>query len=147
MRWAGEKPRQKCQNSQHAQKCFRRLLEVTWCLWAESPKRVSCAVQNLFRTGGNSLEQGLAPCKRPPQGPHPGRPKTLLAWSISTFGPFGCLDTCARPAGLFPRPQNLSFTLVPHDKCGLSFSLGIPAKVMATATAFSSLLKENPTIL
>ena len=42
----------KCQNSRNAQKCFRRVLKVIWCPWAQSPKRVSRTVQTLSRTGG-----------------------------------------------------------------------------------------------
>ena len=89
----------KCQNSQNAQKCLRRVLKVLSGLRAESLKRVSRTVQTLFRTGGNSLKQGFAPCKRLFWGSRPGGPKTPFALSLSTFGHFGCFDTCTRPSG------------------------------------------------
>ena len=98
----------KCQNSQNAQKCLRRVLKVFSGLRAESPKRVSRTVQTLFRTGGNSLKQGFALCNRLFWASRPGGPKTLLALSLSTFAHFGCFDTCTRPAG----SQYKLFTLV-----------------------------------
>ena len=37
---------------------------MIWRLWGESRKGVSRTVQTLFRTEGNSLQQGFALCKR-----------------------------------------------------------------------------------
>ena len=69
----------------NAQTCVRRVLKVIWCLWVESPKRVSCTVQTLFRTGGNSLKEGFAPCRRLVLG--------LSLWrSEDTFTCFSGLD-------------------------------------------------------
>ena len=72
------------------------MLKVIWGLPAESPKRVSRTVQTLFRTGGNCLKRGFAPCKRLFWESHPGGPKTPFAPSLSTFGHFGCFDSCTR---------------------------------------------------
>ena len=81
-------PWYKCQNSQNAQKCLRRVLKVTWGLPAESPKRVSRTVETLFRTGGNCLKGGSAPCKRLFWEPHPGNPNTPFAPSLKHFWAF-----------------------------------------------------------
>ena len=54
---------------------------------AENPTRVSRTLQTLFRTGGNSLKQGFAPCKRLFWDSCSGGPKTPFALSLSTFGP------------------------------------------------------------
>ena len=94
-------PWYKCQNSQNAQKCIRRVLKVIWGLPAESPKRVSRTVQTLFRTGGNCLKRGFAPCKRLFWESRPGGPKTPFAPSLSTFGHLGCFDSCTRAAESF----------------------------------------------
>ena len=51
-----------------------------------------------FRTGGNCLKRGFAPCKRLFWESHLGGPKTPLAPSLSTFGHFRCFDTCTRAA-------------------------------------------------
>ena len=89
----------KCLNSQHAQKCSREGAKSDWGLWAESPKRVSRTVQILFRTRGNNLKQGFAPCKRLFWDCRSRGPKTPFAPSLSTLGHVGCLGTCTRPAG------------------------------------------------
>ena len=91
-------PWYKCQNSQNAQKCLRRVLKVIWGLPAESPKRVSRTVQTLFRTGGNCMKRGFAPCTRLFWECHSGGPKTPFAPSLSTFGHFRCSDSCTRAA-------------------------------------------------
>ena len=75
-------------------------VKVIWGLPAESPKRVSRTVQTLFRTGGNCLKRGFAPCKGLLWESHPGSPKTPFAPSLRTFGHFGCFDSCARAAEL-----------------------------------------------
>ena len=78
----------KCLNSQNAPKCLRRVLKVIWGLWAKSPKRVSRTVQNLFRTGRNSLKQGFAPCKRLFWDSRSRGPKTPFAPSLKHFWVF-----------------------------------------------------------
>ena len=78
----------KCQNSQNAQKCLRRVLKVIWGLWAESPKRVSRTVQALFRTGRNIPKHSFALCKRLFWDSHSGGPKTPFALSLKHFWAF-----------------------------------------------------------
>ena len=98
------------------------MLKVIWGLPAESPKRVSRTVQTLFRTGGNCLKRGFAPCKRLFWESHPGGPKTPFAPSLSTFGHFGC---AANIGSTLP-----SLHLLP------TFRAGCISK--STVTAFSS---------
>ena len=92
------------------------------------PKVLRESAKGVFGPPGrepqNSLLHGAKPCFRllPPvrnRGLHgardsfwtlgPERPKALLALSFSTFGHFGCFDTCTRPSGLQPsRPKILT---------------------------------------
>ena len=77
---------------------------MIWGLWAESSKSVSRTVQTLFRTGGNSLKRvshhardyfgSLSLSLSPEARKHLSHPP------LSTFGHFGCLGTCTRPAGV-----------------------------------------------
>ena len=63
-RFATPRPWHKCPNRQKAQKRLRRVLNMTWCFWAESARRVFHAMQTVFRTGGNTLKQCFAPCNK-----------------------------------------------------------------------------------
>ena len=57
-------------------------------LRAERPKRVSRTVQTLFRTGGNRLKQGFAPCNRLFWGSQPGGPENTFSTLLKHFWTF-----------------------------------------------------------
>ena len=61
---------------------------MIWGLPAESPKRVSCTVQTVLRTGGKCPKRGFAPCKRLLGESHFGDPKTPFAPSLKHFWAF-----------------------------------------------------------
>ena len=119
-------PWYKCQNSQNAQKCLRRVLKVVWGLPAESTKRVSHR-PNPVSHRGNCLKRGFAPCKRLFWESHSGGPKTPFAPSLSTFGLFGCFDNCTRAAE--SQFWRLFLNLYPKDPSVLKKTTAIAKKV------------------
>ena len=121
----------KCQNSQNAQKCSR-----------ESAKS---DLVPLGRESQNSLLLRSNPVSHRAKHPkaqfrtmqglssHSGGPKTPFALSLSTFGHFGCFDTCTRPVGsqcLLERKRNVQQTT---SKMGLSCPASFPYALRARA--------------
>ena len=54
---------------------------------------------NLSFAPGKHPKQSFAPCKRLFWDSPSGGPKKPFALSLSTFGHFGCFDTCSRTTG------------------------------------------------
>ena len=87
-------------------------------LWPESPKRVSRTVQTLFRTRGNNLKRGFAPCKRLFWDSHSRDPKTPFAPSLKHFWAFwlfrhlyqasGVANLATQKVGPFRIPGSIS---------------------------------------
>ena len=63
-----------------------------WALWG-----------TLLCTGEKCLKRGFAPCKRLFWESHLRGPRTPFAPSLSTFGDFGCFDSCTRATESQPK--------------------------------------------
>ena len=87
----------KCQNSQIAQKCLRESAKSDLVSLGRESQRVSRTVQTLFRTSPqNTLSHRARDCFGTLT---PEARKHLSHSPFSTFGHFGCSDTCTRRAG------------------------------------------------
>ena len=75
---------------QNAQRCLRRVPKLIWCLWSESPERVSRTMQTCFAPGGQP-QTGLRAVQQTVLGLWARRPENTFhtlfkhIWAFSLF--------------------------------------------------------------